>query len=44
MDSTDSQGISISAMDDTLTIPYTTKGEEKLEKLHYARCECYAGE
>jgi HSP20 family protein len=36
--------ISISAMGDTLTIRYTTKGEEKVEKPNYVRRERYEGE
>jgi HSP20 family protein len=36
--------ISISAMGDTLTIRYATKGEEKVEKPNYVRRERYEGE
>ncbi|OLC59182.1 MAG: hypothetical protein AUH89_06445 [Ktedonobacter sp. 13_1_40CM_4_52_4] len=36
--------ISISAIDDTLTISYATKGEEKIEKPNYVRRERYEGE
>jgi HSP20 family protein len=38
------EDISISAMGDTLTISYTTKGEEKTEKPNYVRQERYEGE
>ena len=38
------EDISISAMGDTLTIRYATKGEEKVEKPNYVRRERYAGE
>ena len=36
--------ISISAIGDTLTITYATKGEEKVEKPNYVRRERYEGE
>ena len=36
--------ISISAVGDTLTISYATKGEEKVEKPKYVRRERYEGE
>ncbi len=38
------EDISISAMGDTLTIRYATKGEEKVEKPNYVRRERYEGE
>ena len=38
------EDISISAMGDTLTITYATKGEEKVEKPNYVRRERYEGE
>ena len=38
------EDISISAMGDTLTIRYATKGEEKVEKPSYVRRERYEGE
>ncbi|MFL5705150.1 MAG: Hsp20/alpha crystallin family protein [Ktedonobacteraceae bacterium] len=38
------EDISISAMGDTLTISYTTKGEVKTEKPNYVRQERYEGE
>jgi HSP20 family protein len=38
------EDISISAMGDTLTITYATKGEEKVEKTNYVRRERYEGE
>ncbi len=38
------EDISISAMGDTLTITYATKGEEKVEKPSYVRRERYEGE
>ncbi len=38
------EDISITAMGDTLTIRYTTKGEEKVEKPTYVRRERYEGE
>jgi HSP20 family protein len=36
--------ISITALGDTLTITYTTKGEEKVEKPNYVRRERFEGE
>ncbi len=36
--------IAITAMGDTLTITYATKGEEKVEKPNYVRRERYEGE
>lgn len=36
--------ISVMAEGDTLTISYTTRGEEKVEKPNYVRRERYAGE
>jgi len=38
------EDISISAMGDTLTIKYATRGEEKVEKPNYVRRERYEGE
>lgn len=38
------EDISITAMGDTLTISYKTKGEEKVEKPTYVRRERYEGE
>ena len=38
------EDISITAMGDTLTIHYATKGEEKVEKPHYVRHERFEGE
>ena len=38
------EDISITAIGDTLTITYATKGEEKVEKPNYVRHERYAGE
>jgi HSP20 family protein len=38
------EDISVSAIGDTLTISYTTKGEEKVEKPNYVRRERYEGE
>ena len=38
------EDISISAMGDTLTIRYATKGEEKVERPNYVRRERYEGE
>ncbi len=38
------EDISITAMGDTLTIHYGTKGEEKVEKPNYVRRERYEGE
>jgi HSP20 family protein len=38
------EDISISAMGDTLTITYATKGEEKVEKTNYVRRERYEAE
>jgi HSP20 family protein len=38
------EDISISAMADTLTIHYATKGEEKVEKPNYVRRERFEGE
>ena len=38
------EDISISAMGDTLTISYATRGEEKVEKPNYVRRERYEGE
>ncbi len=38
------EDISITALGDTLTITYTTKGEEKVEKPTYVRRERYEGE
>ncbi len=38
------EDISISAMGDTVTITYATKGEEKVEKPNYVRRERYEGE
>jgi HSP20 family protein len=38
------EDISISAMGDTLTVSYATKGEEKVEKPNYVRRERYEGE
>jgi HSP20 family protein len=38
------EDISITAIGDTLTISYATKGEEKVEKPNYVRRERYEGE
>ena len=38
------EDISITAIGDTLTISYATRGEEKVEKPNYVRRECYDGE